>query len=212
MTQKLQHYNTTHRLAYKIIHKLLHLRNRNKFVVVCWCPSHVGIKGNEAADRAARAKALSNDPCDECPVFYKDYFPIIRRRTRDLWAEKWRDLNNKLRTIRDNTHPWPSWSQYGRKTSIILTRLRIGHTLLTHGFLMDQSHLPYCNDCLVPLTAMHFMAECPSYSEVRLRCFPQTRNLFTLDTFREILVDKVDTPFHIDSLLLYLRLCNIGNL
>ena len=134
---------------------------------------------NEAADKAARAKALSNDPCDECPVFYKDYFPIIRRRTRDLWAEKWRDLNNnKLRTIRNNTHPWPSSSQYGRKTSIILTRLRIGHTLLTHGFLMDQSHPLYCNDCLVPLTVMHFMAECPSYSDVRLRCFPQTRRVF----------------------------------
>ena len=152
----------------------------------------------------------SNDPCDECPVFYKDYFPIIRRRTRDLWAEKWRDLNNiKLRTIRDNTHPWPSSSLYGCKTSIILTRLRIGHTLLTHGFLMDQSHPPYCNDCLVPLTVKHFMAECPSYSA---QVFLQTRNLSTLDTFREILVDKVDTPFHIDSLLLYLRLRNIGNL
>ena len=120
--------------------------------------------------------------------------------------------NIKLRTIRDNNQPWPSSSLYGRKTSIILTRLRIGHTLLTHGFLMDQSHPPYCNDCLVPLTVMHFMAECPSYSDVQLRCFPQTRNLSTLDTFREILVDKVDTPFHIDSLLLYLRLCNIGNL
>ena len=83
VTQKLQHYNTTHPPAYKIIRKLLHLRNRNKFVVVCWCPSHVGIKGIEAADRAARAKPLSNDPCNE---FYKDYFPIIRRRTRDLWA------------------------------------------------------------------------------------------------------------------------------
>ena len=159
-TQKLQDYNTTHPLAYKIIHKLLHLRDRNKFVVVCWRPSHVGIKGKyDAADKAARAKALSNDLCDECPVFYKDYFPIIRCRRLDLWAEKWRDLNNnKFRTIRYNTHPWPSSSQYGRKTSIILTRLRIGHTLLTHGFLMDQSHPPYCNDCLVLLTVMHFVA------------------------------------------------------
>ena len=69
---------------------------------------------------------------------------------------------------------------------------------------MDQSHTPYCNDCLVPLTVMHFMAECPSYSDIRLRCFPQTQNFSTLDTLREILVDNVNTPFHIDSLLLYL--------
>ena len=46
-------------------------------------------------------------------------------------------------------------------------RIRIGHTRLTHGHLMEGSPAPYCGSCIVPLTVEHVMAECPDYRPQR---------------------------------------------
>ena len=45
-----------------------------------------------------------------------------------------------------------------------LTRLQIGHTPLTHSYLITRDPLPYCNDYLVPLTIKHLLIECPSHN------------------------------------------------
>ena len=58
-----------------------------------------------------------------------------------------------------------------RKKEVILCRLRIGHTRLTHGFLMSGEHQPFCGDCLVPLTVRHLMVECPSFLDEREKYF-----------------------------------------
>ena len=54
-----------------------------------------------------------------------------------------------------------------RKKEVILCRLCIGHTRLTHGFLMSGDPQIYCEDCLVPLTVRHLLVECPSLGELR---------------------------------------------
>ena len=64
------------------------------------------------------------------------------------------------------------YSPMTRQREVILCRLRIGHTRLTHGFLMSGDHQPFCEDCLVPLTVRHLMVECPSLLDERERHFP----------------------------------------
>ena len=51
---------------------------------------------------------------------------------------------------------------------VMLTRLRIGHTLLTHRRLMERSAPPFCEDCIVPLIVKHVIAECPTFLDIRL--------------------------------------------
>ena len=58
---------------------------------------------------------------------------------------------------------------------ITLCRLRIGHTRLTHGYLMTGDAQPSCNDCLVPLTVKHLLIECPSLGEIRGRFLKEAR-------------------------------------
>ena len=41
---------------------------------------------------------------------------------------------------------------------------------LTHDFLMEGGHQPFCDDCLVSLTFKHIVLECPNYIE-RMTCF-----------------------------------------
>ena len=38
-----------------------------------------------------------------------------------------------------------------------MTRLRIGHTKFSHGYLMDRSILSYCDDCFVQVTVKHII-------------------------------------------------------
>ena len=56
-----------------------------------------------------------------------------------------------------------------RRWETALCRLRIGHTRLTHGYLMSADPQTFCMDCLVPLTVEHLLVECPSLRDERLR-------------------------------------------
>ena len=47
-------------LILKLLQKLHHLSCAHKTVHFCWIPSHIGIRGNEAADVAAK-ESLSQD-------------------------------------------------------------------------------------------------------------------------------------------------------
>ena len=43
-------------------------------------------------------------------------------------------------------------SDFGRKVQVIIDRLRIGHTNLTHGHLMCNKESPVCEKCGVSST------------------------------------------------------------
>ena len=57
-----------------------------------------------------------------------------------------------------------------RRSSIVITRLRIGHTYITHKFLMAsgaERQAPQCSSCHVVLTVVHILVECPNFENAR---------------------------------------------
>ena len=72
-----------------------------------------------------------------------------------------------MKEITSSTQPCWSYQGMPRKWETVLCRLRIGHTRLTHGFLMSGSNPPDCDDCLVPLTVRHIICECPKFVSLR---------------------------------------------
>jgi len=44
--------------------------------------------------------------------------------------------------------------------SVLLNRQRIGHTRLTHSFLLSGDNLPEFVTCQCPLTLKHILVEC----------------------------------------------------
>ena len=46
------------------------------------------------------------------------------------------------------------------RDSVLLNRLRIGHTRLTHSYLLSADDLPECGTCQCPLTVKHILVEC----------------------------------------------------
>ena len=199
------HYDSTHSLISKIIRYCLKLKRMNKKVQFCWCPSHVDIPGNEKADKMATEVATSNCQVINQKTPYRDWYSIIKRKVREAWSEEWRDVEaNKLRTLKETIDCWPSSNQPNRKLSIILTRLRIGHTKLTHQYLMENREQPYCEDCIVPLTVKHVVAECPSFSDIRRRIYPTTSEDH-IATMRTILTENPHQQYEANKLLQFIR-------
>ena len=146
------------------------LNRRGINVSFCWVPSHIGVIGNEKADTLAKnmaeiaSRSITPLPC-------RDIFPYIRKYIRETWQIAWESLidsNKKLLEITKSAYPW-KYDSMPRRWETALCRLRIGHTRLTHGFLMANGPQPFCEDCLVPVTVKHLLVECPSLGELRRR-------------------------------------------
>ena len=47
-----------------------------------------------------------------------------------------------------------------RKEEVVLARLRLGHTRVTHSYLLLGEEHPQCVGCDAPFTVRHFLLEC----------------------------------------------------
>ena len=78
-----------------------------------------------------------------------------------------------------------------RKWEILLTRMRIGHSRLTHGYLIAGGSPPTCPHCGEdqPLTIKHVLVQCPEHVHQRRRLFG-TPSI----TLRTMLSEKNTSP------------------
>ena len=117
-------------------------------IVFCWLPSHVGIKGNEKADMAAKSALTLNISNLKTP--FTDFKPYINTFLHNKWQMSWNAaVLNKLHSIKPSLGEWQPSYRIDRKEEITLARLRIGHTFITHSFLMKGGDWPMC---ILPVT------------------------------------------------------------
>ena len=109
---------------------LLRFHNMSsKHIILCWLPSHTGIKGNEKADIAAKSELLL--PPSNFELSYTDFKPIINKYLFNKWQSVWDTaVDNKLHSIKPILSEWRPAYRMDRK-EIVLTRLRIGHSYAT---------------------------------------------------------------------------------
>ena len=61
----------------------------------------------------------------------------------------------------------PPTKNLSRKEQIIITRLRIWHTRITHQHIFTKDRQEACNYCLTPMSVEHILIYCPKYEEER---------------------------------------------
>jgi hypothetical protein len=176
--------------------------------VVRWTAGHVGIAGNELADREAK-RAAGGTSSD------KKLLPTLLQRKltanstalkmnhhkaiKEKWKSNWRKLTHgiKMATI-DNTIPSKtllntiSNSKLTRQASSLLTQLRIGHIPL-NGYLfrfklVDSPRCPACG--AAEETTHHFLITCRSYGHER---WPIIQKLGRTPTLTDLLADQKHT-------------------
>jgi hypothetical protein len=78
------------------------------------------------------------------------------------WQGEWAEVvNNKLCVVKHSVRAWKSSCCHTRRDEVILTRLRIGYTRITHGFLLRGEDAPVCAHCDSPISAVHILSNCP---------------------------------------------------
>ncbi|GBN99197.1 hypothetical protein AVEN_196501-1 [Araneus ventricosus] len=131
-----------HPLVLNVLHLLNKLASRDFNILLCWVPSHVGIVGNEKADKAAKlatAPTNSSTPLTD----FKKYTKLL---FYTKWQRQWdTETDNKLHSVKPYVQPWPSLTT--RKADTLLTRPRVGHTRYTHRHLLFGEQTPMCSQC-----------------------------------------------------------------
>ena len=163
-------------------------------VTFCWVPGHAGIQGNELADKAAKLAVgqrfistqdrvtlcsllvnyvLTNDDRaqlsrEEIPV--SDVKTYIKKKVFEDFTRRWDGktvAQVKLKEVKPTFTRSPEAFGLSRRDAWKLTRLRIGHTRLTHSFLLAGEDGPWCVECEVPVTVRHILIECGNNARVR---------------------------------------------
>ena len=81
-----------------------------------------------------------------------------------------------------------------RKDEVVLCRARIGHTHLTHSYILRKAPPPQCEHCQCILTVHHILVECNHFAQERKDIFGRRD---VVESFR----------FHPTLILLYFKEC-----
>lgn len=189
----LQNIYTSDHLVQRIFLTLSALSPHTNIVFV-WVPGHCGIVGNDQADLAARqANTMGLLLRGES---LPDLVSVMRSSIWNSWQRDWIGLeNNKLRNIKPQVGSWISSCRGSRREEVVLARLRIGHSRLTHGHLMARAPPPLCPSCQVPISVLHILTECLQYTA--------SRTLFNLPTDLSILLS--DSSPYISNIIKFLK-------
>ncbi|GFV45526.1 RNase H domain-containing protein [Trichonephila clavipes] len=102
---------------------------------------------------------------------------VIQHRIDSVWQKSWNlQTNNKLHCMKLVIGALPLMTT--RRTDVKLTRLRIGHTLLTHIYLLFGENAPDCPSCKVLYFIYPILKDCPVFNHHRFiffrtsQCYP----------------------------------------
>ena len=131
------HHHSQHPLAKEIISHLTSFPIGQ--VTLAWIPGHKCIDGNESVDKMAK-EAASLQPVPNIPVHSVDFKTVVKNQLYLEWSNNWNCINtsNKLRSIKPSAKFWSTSYQINRQEETVLCKMRIGHSKLTHAYLLEK--------------------------------------------------------------------------
>ena len=158
-----------HPLLVEILELYNSLLLEDKDIIFIWVPSHIGIRGNTLADQAAK-EALSG-PVNSKHSVYNDFKPLVIKYMSEQWQVHWDKNNsergNKLHGVVPNIRSQIPRVRCSRREEVVLARLHVGHSYLTHSFILKKEEPPFCVACDSPDTIEHMLISCADLIEVR---------------------------------------------
>ena len=110
---------------------------------------------------------------------YSDFKPLISSYVNSRWQQHWNsETSNKLHSIQPTIKP-VVFCRLPRRDEVLIHRLRVGHTYLTHSHLLHRENPPECDVCRLPLTVEHILITCSKYNDV-------SQTQFTVSSLEEL--------------------------
>ncbi|GFW07822.1 putative RNA-directed DNA polymerase from transposon BS [Trichonephila clavipes] len=169
------HYIMLRHLSESSILSLLSLFNhiwKTQVFPTQWCHAHVlpfpkpGKDPTSANNYHPIALTSCLSKLMERIVSARLMFHLESHNLLESWSQQ---LDNKLHSVKPVIGAWPVMPM--RSTDVKLTRLRIGHTRLTHRHLLFGEHAPECPSCNVSFTVHHILIDCPVLNHHRITFF-----------------------------------------
>src|SRR5688572_2952631 len=92
---------------------------------------------------------------------YTDLKNTINAYFNRIWQNHWSQIQfNKLQSIKPIIGETKLKSVTKRRDEVVLHRARIGHTFLTHSYLLKKEDGPDCSSCHCLLTVQHILIDC----------------------------------------------------
>ena len=131
-------------------------------VTLEWCPAHVGIPGNEKADRAAKDGLLYTSVSDVVPLAPTEIYSMSRKHLLHKWNLSMIGREFKQTYNRSSVNlRRPAQYSSNYRVDKCVTRLRVGASLLpgsTGEFILGTGR--DCTQCGVRYTTEHFLLDC----------------------------------------------------
>ena len=90
-----------------------------------------------------------------------------------------KQTENNLHELKPDFNSKCSFLGYSRQNQTKITRCRIGHTRLTHAYLLTNKQPPFCISCDDPFTVTHFLISCTEFNYIR-------KKYYTAKTVKEL--------------------------
>ena len=147
--------------------RIIRLMAKTSVIFCMWFPGRVGIRGNEAAKKAAE-EALKKESIDDL-IPFSDLKPLTTKYIHQVWQKEWDEatiVSNKLHDILPKLSDKLLTFCNTRKEDTVLNRLHIDHSYFTHSFLLKEDEPPVCVAFNTTITVKHILIECADLVEL----------------------------------------------
>ena len=150
-----QNYDSNHYVVSKISQLLTSKCNR---IIIEWVPSHMGIYGNEMADKLA--KEAVDLPINSSKVPFVDMKRHFKQHYYKMWQINWSRSGTTFNEIKPLLEESVCGTR-GRREQKVLARLRLRTCQFTHKHLFERKQPEMCPSCQSQITVEHILISCP---------------------------------------------------
>jgi hypothetical protein len=118
-------------------------------------------------DRHAKA-TLQGETNKNHKTVAEDWKNWKREKQERIRQAEWTSSDNSMVTVKQRIKKNNGTQALMRRDQVIISRLRMGYTQLTHGFRVDLSSSPERGNCGARLTVDHLLWDCPTLRRQRI--------------------------------------------